>query len=197
MRSFIARGGIAVALFLALGSSSCSTRPNLVIHQSDAISIVLREMPAGYPAFERYPHSSEIPPHVTSDILESLTYEVSSGLPFLRGQRRQVFTSSQAESLAPQLSKALSQALPQEVVAFTVADQKRPFRQTKGLMFVLGEELHLIIEELHKPSYQGEQNTYQQQVPKWELIPGNKQRHYASRLEGKGRIANWIITPLR
>ncbi len=197
MRSFIARGGIAVALFLALGSSSCSTRPNLVIHQSDAISIVLREMPAGYPSLEPYTHPYEIPPQVTLSILESLRYTASSALPFSQAQPRHVLTRHQAESLAPQLSKALGQALSQEVVAFSLADEEKPNRRTKGLAFVLHDELHVIIEELQQPSYQGEQKTYQQQVPKWELLPGDTQRHYASRPGGKGRITSWIITPLR
>jgi hypothetical protein len=103
----------------------------------------------------------------------------------------------QAELLAPELSMALSMALPQEVAAFTLADEEMPDRRTKGLSFVLGDELHVIIEDLRKPFYEGEQKPYQQQFPRWELIPGDRQRHYTTRPGGKGVITNWIVTPLR
>ena len=108
-----------------------------------------------------------------------------------------MFSRHQAKLLTPELSKALNLALPQEVAAFNVADEDKPDRRTKGLCFVLGDELHLIIEELRKPSYQGEQQPYQQQVSRWELVPGDKQRSYASRSGGKGLATNWIVTQLR
>jgi len=189
---------VVAAIFLALVSlPSCKTRPNLVIHQSDTLSVVLREMPMGYPAIQPFDHPYTIQPNKVFEVLASLHYDAGSSLPFSRSQPGSVFTKLQAEQLAPELSKALNRALPLEVTAFVIADAERPDRRTTGLMFVLGDELHLIIEELRKPSYQGEQKTYQQQVPRWELLPGNKQRHYASRPGGKGTVTNWIITPLR
>jgi hypothetical protein len=118
-------------------------------------------------------------------------------LPFSQGQPHRVFSRRQAESLAPELSKALSMALPQEVVAFTLADEEKPDRRTKGLGLVLEDELHVIIEELRKPFYEGEKKSYQQQFPRWELIPGDRQRHYTTRPGGKGVITNWIVAPLR
>ena len=184
-------------LVLLISSSSCQTRPHRMIHQSDTLSVVLREMPTGYPSLEPYSHSYAIQTQDLSDILDSLRYEAGSLLPFSRGPRYQVFTRHQIILLGPALSEALSLALAEEVVAFSVADKEKPDRWTKGLVFVLGGELHLIIEELQKPVYQGEGNTYQQQTPRWELLPGDKQRHYASRPGGKGAITNWIITPLR
>jgi hypothetical protein len=198
MNSIITKPVVMAALLLALCSSqSCSTRPNLVIHQSDDLSVVLRELPAGYPSLEPHHHPYTIPPKEALDILGSLDYSEGSFLPFSHGQPHRVFSRHQAELLAPELSKALSLALPQEVAVFTLADEEKPDRRTKGLGFVIRDELHLIIEELRKPFYQGEQKPYQQQIFRWELIPGNKQRHYTSRPGGKGVITNWIITPLR
>ena len=189
---------VAAAVFLALLSSpSCQTRPNLVVHQTDALLIILRETPAGYPSLEPYNHPYAIQATRTFNILESLAYEAGSLLPLSRGQQHHVFTRHQVERLGPAVSEALGRASPQDVVAFSVADAEKPDRRTKGLVFILGDELHLIIEELRKPLYQGEQKPYQQQVPRWELLPGDNQRHYASRPEGKGAIVNWIITPLR
>lgn len=60
---------------------------------------------------------------------------------------------NQGKILAQELSKAFGMALPQEVVAFTIADEEKPDRRTKGLTFIVGDELHLILEELRKPSY--------------------------------------------
>ncbi len=198
MSEIVAKCGTVVVAVLTICSSlSCQTHPNRVIHQTEELSVILREMPAGYPLHNPYDHSYAIEENDTSAIFESLTYETGSLLPFSRGRRHQVFTEHQRGLLGPALSKALSLALPQEVVAFSVADKEKPDRRTKGLVFVLGGELHLIIEELQKPVYQGEGNTYQQQTPRWELLPGDKQRHYASRPGGKGVITNWIITPLR
>jgi hypothetical protein len=130
-------------------------------------------------------------------MLGAFDYEARSLLPFSRGQRHHVFTEHQRGLLGSALSEALGLALPQEVVAFSVTDKEKPDRRTKGFVFVLHDELHLIIEELRKPVYQGEPNTYQQPVLRWELLPSDKQRHYTSRPGGKGKITNWIITPLR
>lgn len=198
MSSIIAKPMVLAALLLALGSSqSCSTRPNLVIHQSEALSVILRELPAGYPSLEPHNHPYTIPPKEAVDVLGALEYGEGSRLPFSQGQAHRVFSRHQAELLAPELSKALSMALPQEVAAFTLADDEKPDRRTKGLGFVLGDDLHVIIEELRKPFYEGEQKSYQQQFFRWELIPGDRQRHYTTRPGGKGVITNWIITPLR
>ncbi len=200
MNSIIAKIGVMAALLLALGSfESCSTRPNLVIHQSEALSVILRELPAGYPypSLEPYNHPYTIPSQKALAILGSLDYSEGSFLPFSQGHPHRVFSRRQAESLAPELSKALSMALPQEVAAFTLADEEKPDRRTKGLGFVLGDELHVIIVELRKPFYEGEQKPYQQQFFRWELIPGDRQRHYTTSPGGKGMITNWIVTPLR
>ncbi|MBH0200838.1 MAG: hypothetical protein HP496_00685 [Nitrospira sp.] len=159
--------------------------------------MVLREMPSGYPAFEPYRHPYTIEAKDASDILASLRYEAGSLLPLSRGKRHQVFTKDQVKLLGPAISTAVGQASAQDVLAFSVADTEKPHRRTRGLVFVLGNELHLIIEDLRTPLYQGEQKPYQQPVPKWELLPGDNQRHYASRPGGKGPITNWIITPLR
>jgi hypothetical protein len=183
---------------LVIGSSmSCETHPNLIIYQSEALSIVLRELPDEYPSLLPHNHPYTIPPKKALEVLGALEYGEGSLLPFSQGRAHRVFSRRQAESLAPELSKALSLALPQEVAAFTLADEEKPDRRTKGLGFILGDELHLIIEELRRPYYQGEQKPYQQQLFRWELLPGSRQRHYTSRPEGKGMITNWIITPLR
>jgi hypothetical protein len=197
-RDMTISGNIVVAAILMalLSVPSCKSRHNLVIHQSDTLSVVLREMPVGYPAIQPFDHPYTIQPNKVFDVLASLHYDAASFLPFSRSQPGSVFTKVQAEQLASELSKALSTALPLEVTAFIIADAEKPDRRTKGLVFVLGDEFHLIIEELRKPSYQGEQKTYQQQVPRWELLPGDKQRHYTRHPGGKGTIANWIVTPL-
>jgi hypothetical protein len=198
MNSNIAKIGVMAALLLALGSyESCSSRPNLVIHQSDTLSVVLRELPAGYPSLEPHNHPYKLSPQKALDILGSLDYSHGSFLLFSQGHSQRVFSRHQAESLAPELSKALSMALPQEVAAFTLADEEKPDRRTRGLGFVHGDELHVIIEDLRKPFYEGEQKSYQQQVPRWELIPRDRQRHYTTRPEGKGALTNWIVIPLR
>ncbi len=191
--------GVLAALFVIIFCSalSCQVRPHLVIHQTDALIVVLRAIPAGYPSLEPYNHSYVIQPDEVLNILESVQYQAGSLIPFSGKHSREVFTRQQGELLAPAISKSLRQALPEEVVEFSLADQDRPDCRTKGLVFVLHDELHLIIEELRKPVYQGEPNTYQQPVLRWELLPSDKQRHYTSRPGGKGKITNWIITPLR
>ncbi len=184
-------------LLLVLGSSaSCGIRPHLIVRQTDSILVALHELPAGYPSLGSHNQPYTLPPKAVLHILDSLDYREGSFLPFAWGQPRRVFTRHQAEMLAPELSKALSLALPQEVVIFSVVDEENPDRHTKGLSFVLGDELHLIIEELRQPSYQGEQKTYQQQTHRWELIPGHRQRLFTSRPGGKGVAPNWVIAPL-
>jgi hypothetical protein len=167
------------------------------VYQSDAALIALGELPAGYPSLGPNHHPYTISPKKLLTLLESLEYREGSILPFSRGQPRRVFTVNQGKVLAQELSKALAMALPQEVVAFTIADEEKPDRRTKGLTFIVGDELHLILEELRKPSYLGEQKTYQQQAHQWEIIPGTDQRQYTSRPEGKGTVPQWVICPLK
>jgi hypothetical protein len=189
---------IAFGLLLAIGSSmSCGTPPNLVIYQSDAAWVALRELPAGYPTLGPHHHPYTITPKKMLTLLESLEYRESSFLPFTSGRLLRVFTANQGKILAQELSKAFGSALPQEVVAFTIADEEKPDRQTKGLTFIVGDELHLILEEIREPSYRGEQKTYQPQAHQWELIPGHPQRLYSSRPGGKGITPYWVVSPLQ
>lgn len=184
-------------LSLVLGNLvSCGSHQNLIIYQADAALVALRELPAGYPSLGPHNHPRTIPPKAVLTLIEPLEYREGAFFPFAWGQPRRVFSGHQAELLAQELSKAFGLALPQEVVAFTVVDEETPDRRTKGLSFVLGDELHLIIEELRQPSYQGEQKTYQQQTHRWELIPGHRQRLFTSRPGGKGMAPHWVICPL-
>ena len=192
------RSLLTSCLLLALvGSTSCSTYQNLVVYQSDTALIALGELPAGYPSLGPNRHPYTIDPKKLLTLLEPLEYREGSFLPFAWVQPRRVFTMSQGKMLAQELPKALGMALPQEVAAFTVADEENPDRRTKGFTFIVGDELHLILEELRKPSYLGEQKTYQPQAHGWELIPGNSQRLYTSRPEGKGTVPHWVICPLK
>ena len=189
---------VMAAIFLTLLSMpSCKLRQDLLIHQSDTLSIVLRELPGGYPPLNPFQHPYTIPPDAIFNVLESLTYDAGTALPFLKTHPRKVFTRSQAEQLAPELSNALSLAPPQQVTAFTIAEREKPDRQTTGFVFVHKEEIHFIIENLRRPRYEGEQNTYQQPVSDWKLRPTGVQRLYTRRSDGKGAMTNWIITPLR
>ena len=186
----------AIALAL-LSMPSCKLRQNLLIYQSETFSVELRELPGGYPPINHFHHPCTMPPEAIFNVLESLTYDADTVLPFSKAHLRKVFTRSQAEQLAPELSKALSLAPSQQVTAFTITETEKPDRQTTGFVFVLNEEVHLIIENLRRPRYEGEQNTYQQPVSNWKLRPTGIQRLYTRRSDGKGVVTNWIITPLR
>lgn len=188
---------MVAGVLILCSSLSCQTDPNAVIHESESLTVVLRELPGRYPLLAPYHHPYPIQANVLSGILESLDYKAGSFLPFSSGRPRRVFSTHQAEILAPELSKALNELLPQQVTAFSVADEEKSDRRTTGFGFVVGEELHLIIEDLRKPRYEGEQKPYQQEVAPWELLPGNRQRHYTTRPDGKGAVTNWIITPLQ
>ncbi|MBX3334153.1 MAG: hypothetical protein KF876_08515 [Nitrospira sp.] len=191
------KGSVIVAVFLILCSlPSCQTHTGLAIYQSETLSVMLRELPIGYPPLAPYQHSYPLPSNEVFIVLDALKYDASSVMPFSSGQPRRVFSRHQAEVLAHELSNGLSQATTDTVVAFAIADEEKPDRRTKGFVFVANDELHLIIEELRKPLYEGEQKTYQQPISRWELLPGDRQRHYATRVGGKGAITNWIIIPL-
>lgn len=198
-RNMTVPGNIVVAgtFLMLLIISSCRTHSNLVILQSDALSVVLRELPAGYPSIEPFHHPHTIPSEEVFSILESLTYDAAALVPFSKAQPRRLFTKPQAEQLAPQLSKALNLAPPQQATAFTIAEVEKPDRQTTGFVFVLNNEMHLIIETLRQPRYEGEQKVYQHPVSRWSLLPAGNQRLYARHAGGKGAMTNWIIIPLQ
>ncbi len=199
MRHMTVPGNIVVAgiFLMLLIISSCRTHQNIVIHQSDSLSVLLRELPAGYPSIEPFHHPRTIPSEVVFNILEPLTYDVDALLPFSKAQPRRLFSKPQAEQLAPLLSKALSLAPPQQATAFTITEMEKPDRQTTGFAFVLNNEIHLIIETLRRPLYEGEQKAYQHPVSRWSLRTAVNQRLYARHAEGKGAMTNWIITPLQ
>ncbi|MBX3334158.1 MAG: hypothetical protein KF876_08540 [Nitrospira sp.] len=194
----IAKNSALPALFLLclVSTSSCKTQPHLDLHQSETLTMTLRELPSGYPALAPFHYAHVIDPRDTFVLLESLTYERGSGVPLVHGQRHQVFTRNQAESLAPELSKALNLALPHEVAAFSVSDAEYPRHYTKGLAFVHGDELHLIIEELPRARHVDMEHHDPQQVPRWVLLPRDGQRHYTSFQGSTGAIPNWIIIPI-
>ena len=196
MDSRVQAGVMATGFLILCSLLSCQTSPNVVIHESESLTVVLQELPTGYPLLAPYHHPYKIPLKDVLSALESLNYTTASSMPFSSRQPSRVFTKRQAESLASELSKALSDVLSEQVVAFAIADEEKPDRRTKGFVFVAKDELHLIIEELRKPLYEGEQKTYQQPISRWELLPGDRQRHYATRVDGKGAITNWIIIPL-
>lgn len=198
MRKIRIQHAIAVALFLVLWSAlSCSTPAHLAIHQSDVLSVVLRTLPARYPSLAPFHYVHVMDPTDTFAILESLNYHPGSRVLFSQGERHRVFSRHQAQLLAPELAKALNLALPHEVAAFTVSDVPQSRHRTKGLAFVHGDDLHLIIEELRTPFSHGEQSASQQRGAQWELLPSDTQRHYVHHSGGMGTIPNWIITPLQ
>ena len=194
----IAKNATLAALFLLclVSASSCKTQLHLELHQSETLTMTLRELPSGYPSLAPFHYAHVIDPRDTFVLLESLTYENGSGVPLVHGQRHQVFTRNQAESLAPELSKALNLALPHEVAAFSVSDTEYPRHHTKGLAFVHGDELHLIIEELPRSRHVDVEHHDPQQVSRWALLPRNGQRHYTSFQGATGTIPNWIIIPI-
>jgi hypothetical protein len=197
MRGIRIRHAIVVALFLVLWSAlSCSTHAQVAIHHSDVLSVALRTLPARYPSLAPFHYAHVIDQNDTFAILESLAYHPGSRLPVSQGERHRVLTRHQAELLAPELAKALNLALPHEVAAFTVSDAQQSRLRTKGLAFVHGDDLHLIIEELCNPFSPGEHISSQQQGSGWELLPGDRQRRYVHQSGGTGAIPNWIITPL-
>jgi hypothetical protein len=84
---------VVAAIFLTLLIiQSCTARPNLVIHQSDTLSVVFRELPGGYPSITPVHHPYTIPPETVFDILESLTYDAGALLPFSKAQPQRLFT---------------------------------------------------------------------------------------------------------
>jgi hypothetical protein len=189
---------LKVPIFLMLLSSpSCQTPQYLMVHQSDEALVVLRKMPVGYPVLPSLQHPYGIQPQEVFDILASLNYDTGSFLPLARSHPRSLLTKPQAELLSAELSKALTLSTPEQVSAFMITDPEKPDRRTRGLAFVLDDEFHMIIEELHRPRYEGEQPTYQQPVSRWRLLTSGKQRHYARHPGGKGVMTNWLITPLR
>lgn len=198
-RQMTVSGNIVVAgiFLMLLIISSCRTHQNLVIHQSDTLSVVLRELPAGYPSIESFHHPRTIPSEEVFNILESLTHDAGALLPFSKAQPRRLFAKPQAEQLAPLLSKALSLAPPRQATAFTITEMEKPDRQTTGFAFVLNNEMHLIIETLRRPLYEGEQKAYQHSLSRWSLRTAGSQRLYARLAEGKGTMPNWIIIPLQ
>jgi len=166
-----------------------------VTYQRDADRVVLQDLPSGYPVLPKYDHPATIPPNVLLHLFRGLLYRRSGALPLTWQPPRAVFTERQQELLAAQLAVAFGQALPEEVVAFRIHDDKDGEIYTAGFCFVAEHALHLIIEHVRKFTYIGEQKTYQQEV-RWELVPGNGQRLYATRAPGKGVDPHWLVLPL-
>jgi hypothetical protein len=167
-----------------------------VTYQRDAESVDIRDLPSGYPALAAFAHPATIPPKVLLQLLGRVHYRQAGALPLTWQAPRSVFTERQQALLAEQLAKALVQALPEEVVAFRVHDDKDGEIYTAGFCFVAGPELHLIIEHVREFTYIGEQKPYQQEV-RWELVPGNGQRLYSARASGKGVDPHWLLLPLQ
>lgn len=71
----------AIALAF-LSMPSCKLRQNLLIYQSETFSVELRELPGGYPPINHFHHPYTLPPDAIFNVLESLTYDAGTVLPF-------------------------------------------------------------------------------------------------------------------
>lgn len=186
---------IWLSLTIGLCSACGIGLPHLVTYQRDAESVDLRDLPIGYPELPKYDHPATIPPNVLLQLLRGVLYRQTGALPLTWQPPRSAFTERQQDLLATQLAKAFGQVLPEEVVAFSVHDEKDSDIYTAGFCFVARHELHLIIEHVREFTYIGEQKTYQQEV-RWELVPGSGQRLFTKDSSGKGGSPHWIVLSL-
>ncbi len=176
--------------------SACGGLPHLTIYERDGDRVVLQDLPSGYPELPKYDHPASLPPKGLLQLFQGVLYRQSGALPLAWQPPRTVFTERQQELLATQLANAFGQVLPEEVVAFSVHDDKDSEMYTSGFCFVADNELHLVIENLREFTYVGEHKPYQQE-PRWELLPGFGQRLHPTRPPAKGVDPHWIVFPLK
>jgi len=179
-----------------ISCQSCSSPPHLTFFNTGSEWVDLREWPVGYTPVGPHSHPFTISSSEADRILGSVSYRESVLFSFLLGKPKRVFSEHQLTVLSNYISKAFDQALPQEVVAFTIREDDDSVRYAKGFCFILDGDFHLVIKELNTPDFHNKDTGPRPNTIRSELVPQPGQRLFARRSEGKGLIKNWIVIPL-
>lgn len=187
-----------IGLFLIIISSqSCSSPPHLTLFSTDSEWVDLREWPVGYISIGAHSHPFSLSSSELNGILGSVYFRESMLFSFLLGKPKRVFSEHQVNVLSSYVSKALDQALPQEVVAFKIREDDDSLRYAKGFCFIVDGDFHLVIDELNKHEFQNKETGPRPNTLRSELVPGPGQRLFARRSEGKGLEPHWIVISLQ
>ncbi len=118
-----------------------------------------------------YNHPATLPPSQITPVLRGLYIEYEPrSLPFFSNQdekeikRSQIFNQNDSDTLASMLADGLEQAAKTEIVTFTkttpISSQQESI--TSGGVFILGDELHIVISNSHvKQNIRQDVETYQ------------------------------------
>ncbi|HET6370316.1 MAG TPA: SHOCT domain-containing protein [Nitrospiria bacterium] len=151
----------AMVLFVLLLTVSCASGPPLrrVVHQESQLLVVLdRGEIHASPSVERaYDHPASIPPQILQVVLDSVLVQQNQGLLmsliFGKKEKKSLLDPETSGALASELSKALSEAGPEERVDFyqTLPRDSVTVYVTSGLLFVKGERLYLHVDHYKAP----------------------------------------------
>lgn len=184
-------------LLFVLSCQSCSSPPHLILFNTDNEWVDLREWPVGYTPLGSHLHPFSLSSSELSGILGAVYYRESTLFSFLLGKPKRVFSEHQVSVLSNYVSKALDQALPQEVVTFHIREDGDSLRYAKGFCFILDGDFHLVIDELNKAEFQNKETGPRPNTLRSELVPQPGQRLFARRAEGKDAVAHWIVISLQ
>jgi len=179
-----------------LVSASCSSPPHLILYNTETEWVDLREWPVSYTPVGSHSHPFDLSSDEVGRILRSVYYRESILFSFVLGKPKRLFSEYQLDLLSNYLSRAFDQALPQEIVAFKIKEEKDSLRYTEGFCFRLHDDFHLVIEEFNTLDFHNKETRPQPTNSRTEFVPQKGQRLFASRSEGKGLIKNWIVISL-
>lgn len=186
---------LAFLLFM-VSCQSCSSPPHLTLFNTDSEWVDLREWPVGYTPVGSHSHPSSISTTKLSGMFGSVYYRESTLFSFLLGNPKRVFSEHQVNVLSNYVSKALDQALPQEVVSFKIKAANDSLRYAEGFCFILDGDFHLVIDRLNKPEFHNAETGPRPNTIRAELVPQPGQQLFASRAAGKGLKPRWIVISL-
>lgn len=176
---------------------SCASQPKHYLYQTKREEVSLRPLPAGYHHLTLYHHPYGITEVALFERLSSIYFRENLVVSLAWGRPRPLFTSRQQGLLARLLSQALATVSSDQAVYFAAVDAEGSHRQTKGYCFVIGDDLHLVIEAVREPDYLGEEKAYQPRRRQWRLDPQEGQQLFAARLGEKDAQENWLVVHLK
>ena len=183
---------LACVCWAAVVLAGCVNTPDTeIIERRDADNSV-RLGPGGRRgAFYNHPRSFTTPQ--MRAMLQSINFARYSFFRWLAPAR--LFSRADIEFLAPALKKAFEEAGPRQAVQFSVLDNRASTPgQTRGRMFVVGETLGFVLDELAGEKWDDPKRAKSVQ---WKLSPVEYQSlKKKSGVAGEVEIENWLVFDL-
>ncbi|EKD51412.1 MAG: hypothetical protein ACD_62C00260G0004 [uncultured bacterium] len=144
---------------------------------------------------ENFNHPRTLTPQQLTDLLSKVQYRHCQFICVDSSAPEPAFTHRQIALLSQHAAKGLEQASNTELVEFFLTTPSRDFkRYTKGKLFIINDELHIIFDRLSEAGADNDPGQYQHGQGRWQVIASGNQRVQINPYGSSQK--NWLVLSL-